>query len=459
MRLSFVFAAALMALVLGASTIDLDQLDNYANQTVPAYIQKDNLPANQQMSDAVATLGRVLFYDKELSANGTISCASCHKQAFAFSDTAKQSLGLDGGLTGRHSMRLINARFATEVKFFWDERANSLAEQTTQPIQDHVEMGFSGTNGQPDLDSLIRRLSELPRYKQLFTFVYGDTIVTEARIQEALSQFVRSIQSFDSRFDQGLAQANGNINQNFGNFTAQENQGKQLFLTPPTVGGAGCQGCHLAPEFNIDSASANNGIIATADGTGIDLTNTRAPSLRDIVNPQGVLNGPLMHNGNITNLQQLINHYNAVPQNANNTNLDARLAGAGGQLNLTQAQKDALAAFLATLSGSNVYTDPKWSDPFDGGLSIIQSTAVTQLENALELQPYPNPSRDLVQLDLPEGACQVTIYNMAGQVIQRQETESAQIQLHIADLPAGHYLLEVRQWLKARRGLCRIQKI
>lgn len=101
-----------MTLVLGASTIDLDQLDNYANQPVPAYIQLDNLPAGQQMSDAVATLGRVLFYDKALSANSSISCGSCHQQAFAFGDTAKQSLGLDGGLTGRHSMRLINARFA-----------------------------------------------------------------------------------------------------------------------------------------------------------------------------------------------------------------------------------------------------------------------------------------------------------------------------------------------------------
>jgi len=459
MRLSLVFTAALIALVLAASTIDLDQLDNYANQTIPTYIQKDNLPANQQMSDAVATLGRVLFYDKELSANRTISCASCHKQAFAFSDTAKQSLGLDGGRTGRHSMRLINARFADEVKFFWDERANNLAEQTTQPIQDHIEMGFSGSNGQADIDSLIRRLSDLPRYQQLFTFVYGDTIVTEARIQEALSQFVRSIQSFDSRFDQGLAQANGNLNQNFSNFTAQENQGKQLFIAPPAAGGAGCQGCHRAPEFDIDSASANNGIIATADGTATDLTNTRAPSLRDIVNPQGDLNGPLMHNGNINTLQQLINHYNTVPQNPNNTNLDTRLQGAGGQLNLSQAQKNALAAFLATLSGSNVYTDPKWSDPFVGGLDIIQSTAIAQMENALELAPYPNPSQDFIQVDLPEGTCQVTIYNMAGQVIQRQETESAQIQLHIADLPAGHYLLEVRQWLKGRRGLSRIQKI
>jgi len=94
-----------------------------------------------------ATLGRVLFYDKQLSANGAIACASCHKQEFAFSDTAQQSVGLNGGLTGRHSMRLVNSRFADEVRFFWDERASSLEDQTTQPIQDHVEMGFSGENG------------------------------------------------------------------------------------------------------------------------------------------------------------------------------------------------------------------------------------------------------------------------------------------------------------------------
>ena len=145
---------ALMALsLLGIrGTIDLNNLLNYAGQSKPAYIQKDNTPVANPITNAGATLGRVLFYDKNLSVNNTIACASCHQQRFAFGDTALQSLGLTGGLTGRHSMRLVNSRFAEESKFFWDERAASLEVQTSRPIQDHVEMGFSGANGDPDFD-------------------------------------------------------------------------------------------------------------------------------------------------------------------------------------------------------------------------------------------------------------------------------------------------------------------
>lgn len=126
------------------STIDPNSLENYANQGKPAYITKSNVGANS-ITDKTATLGRVLFYDKNLSINNTISCANCHQQKFAFGDTAIVSAGVEGGLTIRHSMRLINTRFANEAKFFWNERAANLATQTTMPIQDHLEMGFSGT--------------------------------------------------------------------------------------------------------------------------------------------------------------------------------------------------------------------------------------------------------------------------------------------------------------------------
>src|SRR5690606_28940623 len=179
-----------------------------------------------------ATLGRVLFYDNNLSVNNTIACASCHQQQFAFSDTARLSVGLDGGLTGRHSMRLVNARFSTEQKFFWNERAMSLEDQTTRPIQDHVEMGFSGQNGKPDLDSLIRKLEGIDYYERLFTLAFGTSEITEEKIQKALAQFIRSIQSFDSKFDAGRAMVNNDV-VDFPNFTMQENMGKRLFLDPP----------------------------------------------------------------------------------------------------------------------------------------------------------------------------------------------------------------------------------
>lgn len=348
--------------------IRLDSLAQYAGQPVPSYITKDNSLANP-ITDAGATLGRVLFYDKNLSANQTVSCASCHRQSLAFSDRLQASPGVNGQ-TARHSMRLVNARFANEVRFFWDERAVSLEDQTTRPIRDHAEMGFSGQDGDPSFADLLARLGGIGYYKELFAFVYGDSAVTEARIQQALAQFIRSIQSFDSRFDAGRAQA-ANDGADFPNFTPQENQGKTLFLRPQVFGpggvrvdgGAGCAGCHRAPEFDINPGSRNNGLISSIAG-GTDQAVTRSPSLRDLVGAPGNNNGPFMHTGELLTLQEVIQHYDSGIQD--NPNLDPRLrpGGSAQRLSLTQAEQDALVAFLRTLGGTAVYTDARWSDPF-----------------------------------------------------------------------------------------------
>lgn len=347
-------------------------LANYANQGKPAYITKDNTAGNP-ISNAKATLGRVLFYDKQLSINNTVSCGSCHIQAFAFSDTAVASLGVENGRTGRHSMRLVNARFSDEVKFFWDERAASLEQQTTKPIQDHAEMGFSGQNGRPGLSTLLTKLQGIDYYQELFQFVYGDKNVTETRMQECLSQFVRSIQSFDSKYDMGRAQV-AQEQQGFPNFTQQENMGKNMFLMPPQFnangvrigGGLGCAGCHAPPEFSIDPNSGNNGIVGVLNGSGIDINNTRAPSLRDLVNKEGTPNGPMMHTGVIKTLQAAIGHYGQINIAPGNTRIDPRLTpnGQGQNLNLNQQQVDAVVAYLKTLTGTAVYTDERWADPF-----------------------------------------------------------------------------------------------
>lgn len=354
------------------SNINLSGLVNYSNQAIPSYIIKDNTGSNS-ITNGKATLGRVLFYDKNLSISNTVSCASCHRQQFAFSDTAVASNGVEGGLTGRHSMRLINARFAREQKFFWDERAATLEAQTTRPIQDHAEMGYSGQAGRPTIATLLTKLQGIDYYKELFTFVYGSEEITEAKLQECLAQFVRSIQSFDSKYDVGRAQATSDL-QNFSNFTAQENQGKNLFITAPVFdatgsrigGGLGCGGCHQAPEFDIDPNSLNNGIVGTISGSGLDITVTRAPSLRDLVDINGNPNGPMMHTGVLKTLQSAIGHYGAINRAIGNTNLDPRLTPNGNpqRLNLNATEVNAVMAFLKTLSGNNVYTDSKWSNPF-----------------------------------------------------------------------------------------------
>ncbi len=346
-------------------SIDPENLPNYANQEAPAYVAKDNTGANP-ITDEGATLGRVLFYDVQLSVTNTISCSSCHQQQFAFSDTAKLSRGING-LTNRHAMRLVNARFGAETRFFWDERAATLEEQTTMPIQDHLEMGYSGQEGDPGIEDLIDKLQNMDYYQELFTLAFGDTKITELRMQAALAQFIRSIQSFDSKYDAG--RATGALDGNFfPNYTAEENEGKRLFMFPLGVGGAGCAGCHLPPEFDIALNIGNNGVLGVAkDPTQQDLANTRSPSLRDVFNRQGVLNGPLMHDGSFTNMLEVIDHYDQLPEHARNANLDQRLIRLNGSLQnleLTREEKNALVTFLKTLSGSKVYTDEKYADPF-----------------------------------------------------------------------------------------------
>lgn len=353
-----------LALFFG-SNIDLENLSNYGNQDIPAYIDLDQTGPDY-ITDAAATLGRILFYDQNLSSDNTVSCASCHIQSFAFSDNAIVSSGVNGS-TGRHSMRLINTRFSNETRFFWDERASSLEDQSTQPIRDHNEMGFSGLDGAPSFEDLLLKMADLEYYPLLFTAAFGDNIITETRIQSALGQFISSIQSFDSKYDIGRAAA-PNDGTPFANFSPQENQGKQLFLAPPVFnatgvridGGAGCAGCHSPATFSIGLLSLNNGVIGVIGDPGAsDIINTRSPSLRDLVN-----NGPFFHDGSAGSLEAVIAHYNTGIEL--NPNLDPRLSPGGNpqRLNLTDAEIDALVAFLQTLSGSAVYTDPKWADPF-----------------------------------------------------------------------------------------------
>ncbi|MEO9870858.1 cytochrome-c peroxidase [Ekhidna sp.] len=349
--------------------IDLTNLPNYANQEIPSYISKDNTTTNP-ITDNGSILGRVLFYDKNLSIDNTVACASCHQQSFGFSDGDIASTGVNGS-TGRHSMRLVNARFADEVNFFWDERSTSLESQTTQPIQDHIEMGFSGEEGNDDISRLFEKLESIDYYNELFTFIYGDTEVNEQRMQNALGQFIRSIQSFDSKYDLGRAQVN-NENTDFPNFSELENEGKALFMDRVDFnnngvrvgGGIGCNACHRAPEFDIDPRSGNNGIIASLSG-GTDTEVTRSPSLRDLFNTSGEVNGPFMHTGFSEDFEDVLDHYDNIPAAGNG--LDRRLNPMGNtqNLNMTQGEKDAVIAFIKTLTGSDIYSNDKWSDPFN----------------------------------------------------------------------------------------------
>ncbi len=454
MRKLYLGAILFCAIILmGSGIINLDMLHNYANQEVPSYITLDNTTDNH-ITDEVATLGRVLFYDTELSLDNQTSCASCHQQEVAFGDKNQVSIG-SFGLTGRHSMRLVNSRFSAESRFFWDERASSLEDQSSMPIQDHIEMGYSGQFGQPGIDALIEKMESIDYYNTLFEFAFGDNFISEERIQLALAQFIRSIQSFDSRYDEGRA-AVPNGNRPFSNFTNQENRGKQLFLEAIEFGtegnriggGIACAQCHTPPEFSINPNSRTNGVILDATGYGFDEGIIRSPSLRDVFNPAGELNGPLMHNGLFSDMHQVLAHYNDIAEATGNPNtfVDNRLKD--GQfiqkLNMTDDEVNSVVAFLKTLTGSDLYTNEKWSNPFDanGELEILFGpTDIQDLEQA-NIRISPNPVADQINIDNLDKLSQINILDIRGQLmISHNIDNQSEAHFDVSRLKAGVYII------------------
>lgn len=352
---------------------------NYAALPLPSHFidgeldPMDNMPDDNVTTNMGATLGRVLFYDKNLSANNTISCASCHQQAAGFSDPSQFSKGLNGGHTSRNSMGLINARYYQTGRFAWDEKAASLEEMVLLPIQDQVEMNM-------DLTTLENKLQILEYYPILFKNAFGDEEVTSERIAKALAQYIRSIVSFDTKFDEGMALTGNPLVAEgiplFPNYTAQEQLGQQIFFSG-TEHRANCLYCHGSPAMTVpegeDDMAKNNGLALTYQDkgkggiTGLASENAKfkVPSLRNIT-----LSAPYMHDGRFKTLEEVIDHYSDGVQQ--HPNLHFRLSvvddgppgGVPNKLSLTQAEKESLIAFLKTLTDESITTDEKYSDPF-----------------------------------------------------------------------------------------------
>jgi cytochrome c peroxidase len=364
--------------------IDVPMLPNepydYATAARPAHALpdewtlSDTTPADNPITDAGAALGRVLFYDRQLSRNNTVSCASCHLQRAAFADPRRVSVGYEGGRTTRNAMSLVNLRYSgvkhARPGFFWDERAATLEQQALMPIQDQLEMGMT-------LDELETKLQALPYYPPLFQQAFGSPMVSRQAIARAMAQFLRSLNSWDSRFDRAAAELPpGEYATPFKEFSEQENLGKKLFIEG--LGGVaefGCAFCHVPPGFGMPK-SFNNGLDRQYDDAGLGALEVpsndpftpsnhgkfKSPSLRNIE-----LTAPYMHDGRFATLEQVVQHYSRGIHPHENLGLifqgeenDAGTAGFG----FDQQQQTALVAFLKTLTDQQFVTDPKFSDPF-----------------------------------------------------------------------------------------------
>lgn len=354
-------AVAANAIIQQYLALDLTQLANYANPALPAYYdntvnQIDNTPANDPVNDALATLGQVMFYDRALSTDGTVSCAACHQQGLGFDDDTRLSNGVNNGVTTAHAMRLGNVRYFDGDDMFWDRRAASIEDQATQPMLNPAEMGWQNNGGIP---ALITKMEGLEYYPALFGFVFGDETITQNRMERALANFQRAMISSDSRWDRAYAQVfapgapNRALDQALPGFSASEQRGRELFITGPGQGGAGCAACHRPPTFALDGNSRSNGLDAG------ETTIFKSPSLKNIGRSRF-----FMHDGRFTTLLQVINHYNNGIQPG--PALDNRLSR-GGQpqrLNLSQDDRQALVDFLLTLNDDTLVADPKFANPF-----------------------------------------------------------------------------------------------
>lgn len=293
-------------------------------------------------TDAGATLGRVLFYDRRLSANDGIACASCHIQSKGFGDTARVSRGVNGQTT-RHSMALANVRFSAIGGFFWDQRAPTLEQQVLIPMQDLIEMGMT-------LGNLTRKLQATDYYPALYDAAFGSPEITPQKTANALAQFLRSLVTVDSPFDRASLQAG--YTTVVSRLTPAQNSGMVVFNR------SGCSLCHVTGAFTVFRAM-NNGLDSIPADSGAGRAMFRPPSLRNVA-----VRPPYMHDGRFSSLDEVIDFY---ASKVNHTpNLDARLRERSGakRLQLTPADREALLAFLNALTDSTFLAAPEFSDPF-----------------------------------------------------------------------------------------------
>lgn len=313
-------------------------LISYPNHIATELALTDNTPAGNPITNDGATLGRVLFYDKILSANNTISCGSCHKQNESFADNRALSTGFEGANGKRHSMPLLNVRFYQSGKMFWDERAATLDQQVLMPIQDHLEMGAT-------LSDMVSKVKAKTYYPALFEKAFGNTDIDTTKIAKALAQYVRSIVTYQSKYDR--------VQQGAESFSALEQTGATLFSTAPAPGPGGgtppsCAGCHKAPMFITSNPEAP---FSLPDANDLGINNQRrfkSSSLRNVA-----LRTSLFHNGSVANIQDM---FTRGAPGSGTTPIPAH--------SVRPQDVAALTAFLQTLNDMAILSDEKFSNPF-----------------------------------------------------------------------------------------------
>ncbi|WP_019038588.1 cytochrome-c peroxidase [Psychroflexus tropicus] len=302
-------------------------------------------PENNPYSKEKENLGKTLFFDKRLSKSGEVACASCHDPAKAWTDPKRRSLGHDGREGHRNAMSLVNIAFAKDL--FWDGRAKSLEHQAKFPIEDPLEMNQA-------IEIALDSISNIDSYIKAFDKAFGSPEITLERVNKAIATFERTLVSGESKFDKF-------IKGDQSAYTDEEVLGLHVYRTK-----ANCISCHNSPYFS-DNKFHNDGqslfgtkhqdlglFEVTKDSA--DLGKFRTPTLREISET-----GPWMHHGNFPKLKDVVDYYNLGNPAPIQKRIKSTYKGSLPKnspilknLNLSIEEKQALIAFLKTLSSDYV---------------------------------------------------------------------------------------------------------
>jgi cytochrome c peroxidase len=348
--------------------LNLPELPTDYNVVLPNYLSFTGNGGFAQASiPAAVVLGRVLFYDKSLSKDGKIACATCHKQELAFGDNAAVSKGVFDRDGVRNAIALSavpsfsGAYENTGNSLFWDNRAKTVQEQSRASLANVKEMDMS-------MSEVVAAVNNQDYYAILFKKAFGDGIATEERVTEAIQSFVHALSSFQSKFDEA-AQAQFEASQQnigfefqaFAKFTTEENLGKKIYLN-------NCATCHTSTLTIPTVQSASNGLDQNPTDTGVggitnlaqDMGTFKVPALRNIA-----LTAPYMHDGRFETLEQVVDHYsNGIKSHVNLSDKLKNPNGTPKNFNFSSTEKEALVAFLRTLRDEKMLADVRFANPF-----------------------------------------------------------------------------------------------
>jgi cytochrome c peroxidase len=305
-----------------------------ASFPAPLYSFEGN-PLTQQGFD----LGKKLFYDGRLSKDGNFPCASCHQQFAAFATFEHDlSHGFNNQFTKRNAPGIFNLLWQKE--FHWDGGINHIEVQPLAPITAPNEMA-------EDISSVVNKLKADAKYRQMFTSAFGDDDITSQRMLKALTQFVGSMISANSKYDK--------VKRGEETFTAAQQAGYTVFQ-------AKCASCHREPLFT-DQSFRNTGLGLNSyllDYGRMNITHKKedslkfkVPSLRNVV-----LTFPYGHDGRFWSLDEVLNHYSSGVQVG--PTLDPLLKN---KIPLTNTERVNLKQFLATLTDTNFVEDKRFAEP------------------------------------------------------------------------------------------------